>query len=118
MYLLKPKKAALLNSLVLMLLGIISYYYNSTSFTALIPTFLGLVIFSCYAFYEKNNKVFAHIGVTFMLLALLGLFKPIMGAMARSDFYATLRIGVMQLVSFYCMICFIVSFIEARKNNK
>ena len=118
MYLLKPKKAALLNSLVLMLLGIISYYYNSTSFTALISTFLGLVIFLCYAFYEKNNKVFAHIDVTFMLLAFVGLFKPIMGSIARSDIYATLRIGLMQLVSLYSMVCFIASFIEARKNNK
>ena len=117
MYLLKPKKAALLNSLVLILVGIISYYYNSASITALIPVFLGLVIFICYIFYEINNKVFAHIGVTFMLLALLGLFKPIMGSIARSDIYATLRIALMQLVSLYSMVCFIASFIEARKNN-
>ena len=31
--------------------------------------------------------------------------------------YATLRIGLMQLVSLYSMVCFIASFIEARKNN-
>ena len=52
-----------------------------------------------------------------MLLAMLGLFKPIMGAISRSDIYATLRIGLMQLVSLYSIVCFIVSFIEARKNN-
>tara|TARA_Y100000996_G_scaffold126810_1_gene95999 strand:- start:55 stop:411 length:357 start_codon:yes stop_codon:yes gene_type:complete len=117
MNLLKPKKAALLNSTILILIGIIGYYYNSTSITALIPVFLGSGIFLCYLLYDKNNKIFAHIGVTLMLLALLGLFKPIMGAISRSDIYATLRIGLMQLVSFYSIVCFIASFIEARKNN-
>ena len=117
MNLLKPKKAALLNSTILILIGIIGYYYNSTSITALIPVFLGVGIFLCYLLYDKNNKIFAHIGVTLMLLALLGLFKPIMGAISRSDIYATLRIGLMQLVSLYCIVCFIASFIEARKNN-
>ena len=116
MYILDPKKAALFNSSVLILIGIISYYYNSTSVTALIPVFLGLAIFLCYLLYDKNNKVFAHICVTLMLLAFVGLFKPIMGAIGRSDSYAILRIGIMQLISLYSMVCFIVSFISARKN--
>tara|TARA_Y100001970_G_C13925654_1_gene695613 strand:- start:167 stop:523 length:357 start_codon:yes stop_codon:yes gene_type:complete len=118
MNILKPKKAALLNSLVLILLGIISYYYNSTSVTALIPVFLGLAIFLCYVFYEKNNKIFAHLCATLMLLALLGLFKPIMGSVERLDYYAALRIGLMQLVSLYSLVCLVVSFIKARKNNE
>ena len=117
MNLLKPKKAALLNSTILIFVGIIGYYYNSASITALIPVFLGSGIFLCYLFYDKNNKVFAHIGVTLMLLALLGLFKPIMGSISRSDFYATLRIAIMQLVSLYSILCFIANFVEARKNN-
>ena len=117
MNILKPKKAALLNSFVLILIGIISYYYNSTSITALIPVFLGLAIFVCYVFYEKNNKIFAHLCATLMLLALLGLFKPIMGSIERLDYYATFRIGIMQLISLYSLVCFIISFIKARKNN-
>ena len=115
MYLLKPKKAVLLNASVLILVGIISYYYNSVSITALIPVFLGLAIFLCYAFYE--NFFFGHIAVTLMLLAFLGLFKPIMGSIAKSDFYAISRIGVMQLASLYSMICLIASFIESRKKQ-
>tara|TARA_Y100000996_G_scaffold149701_1_gene115268 strand:+ start:1525 stop:1878 length:354 start_codon:yes stop_codon:yes gene_type:complete len=117
MFLLEPKESALLNSLVLILIGMISYYYNSVSITALIPVFLGIAIFLCYVFYEKNNKVFAHIAVTLMLLAVLGLFKPLMGSIERSDIYASIRIGIMQLVSLYSMICFIASFIEARKSK-
>ena len=117
MYLLKPKKAALLNSSVLILIGIISYYYNSVSVTALIPVFLGLAILLSYVFYDRSNKIFGHIAVTLMLIALLGLFKPIMGSIAKSDFYAITRIAIMQLVSLYSMVCFIASFIEARKNN-
>lgn len=114
---LKPKKAAFLNSTTLILVGILGYYYNSTSVTALIPVFLGLAIFLCYLLYDKNNKIFSHIAVTLMFLALIGLVKPLTGAMDRSDVYAMLRVGLMQLVSLYSIVCFIVSFIEARKNN-
>ena len=118
MYFLKPKKAALVNSLVLIIIGLISYYYNSSSVTVLIPVFLGLAIFLCYFFYEKNNKIVAHICVGLMLLAFLGLFKPLMGTISRSDFYATSRVGLMQLTTLFSMICFILSFIKARKNIK
>ena len=116
MHIMEPKKVALLNSSVLIFIGLISYYYNSTSITALIPVFLGLAIFLCYVLYDKNNKVFAHICVTLMLLAFAGLFKPIMGAIGRSDAFAILRIGVMQLVSLYAIVCFVISFIKARRN--
>ena len=116
MHIMEPKKVALLNSSVLIFIGLISYYFNSTSITALIPVFLGLAIFLCYLLYDKNNKVFAHICVTLMLLAFAGLFKPIMGAIGREDTFAILRIGVMQLISLYSIICFIISFINARKN--
>ena len=117
MYLLKPKQAALLNSIILILIGVIGYYYNSVSITALIPVYLGLAIFLCYVFYDKNHKIFAHIGVILMFLSLLGLFKPLMGLIDKSDLYGIFRIILMQLTSFYCIVCFIASFIEARKNN-
>ena len=117
MYFLKPRKAALVNSLVLILVGFFSYYYKSDSITALIPVFLGLAIFLCYIFYEKNNKVFAHICMALILLAFLGLFKPLMGAVSNSDSYAILRVSIMQLISLYSMICFISSFIKARKKS-
>ena len=39
MHIMEPKKVALLNSSVLIFIGLISYYYNSTSITALIPVF-------------------------------------------------------------------------------
>ena len=51
-----------------------------------------------------------------MLLAFVGLFKPIMGAIGRSDTFAILRIGLMQLVSLYAIVCFVISFIKARRN--
>tara|TARA_Y100000814_G_scaffold273711_1_gene231969 strand:+ start:476 stop:616 length:141 start_codon:yes stop_codon:yes gene_type:complete len=45
MYFLNPKKAALVNSLALIIVGFVSYYYKSSSITALIPVFLGSAIF-------------------------------------------------------------------------
>jgi len=40
-----------------------------------------------------------------------------MGSIERLDYYATLRIGLMQLVSLYSLVCLVVSFIKARKKN-
>ena len=116
MLLLSPKKSALLNSCVLIGIGIISFYYAKSP-TALVPVFLGIGIFLCYVFYDKNNKIFAHICIALMSLSFLGLFMPLMNSIGRIDTYATLRISLMQLVSFYSIVCFISSFIESRKNK-
>tara|TARA_B100000401_G_C52628041_1_gene634638 strand:+ start:260 stop:613 length:354 start_codon:yes stop_codon:yes gene_type:complete len=116
MLLLSPKKSALLNSCVLIIIGFISFNYTKST-TALIPVFLGFGIFLCYVFYEKNNKIFAHICIALMFLAFLGLFMPLMKSIDRLDTYATLRISLMQLVTLHSIVCFISNFIESRRNK-
>ena len=114
MILLSPKNVALLNSLTLILIGLMSYIYSS-SWTPLIPVFIGMLILVCYVFYDMNSKLFAHVCVVLMLLAFLGFFKPLMGAVSKSDVYAIVRVVLMQIVTLYSIVCFVVSFIKARK---
>ena len=110
-----PKSALKLNGLVVILVSLISYYY-STSITALIPSFLGLLLIILHFLYDKNNKLIAHIAVLLILLLLVGLYKPMAGAIERGDSFAILRVALMMLTTLYVFICFIKSFIDARKN--
>tara|TARA_A100001011_G_C13926319_1_gene681320 strand:- start:92 stop:433 length:342 start_codon:yes stop_codon:yes gene_type:complete len=109
-----PKSALKLNGLVVIVISLISYFF-STSITALIPSFFGLLLIILHFLYDKNNKLIAHIAVLLILLLLAGLYKPMTGAIDRSDPFAIIRVAAMMLTTLYVFICFIKSFIEARK---
>ena len=113
---LQPKKATLLNSLILIIVGLSSYLATSSP-TALIPVFFGALMMICYMFYDKNNKLIAHICVVLMLLIFISLFMPLNKRIDANDLNGIIRIGIMQLVSLYSMACFITSFIKARKEK-
>ena len=77
----KTYQANLINSLALILMPLWAYLtYEGTaekpeqSITALIPLFLGIILFLCNNGIKKENKVIAHIAVVVTLIALLGLF--------------------------------------------
>ena len=110
-----PKSALRFNSLIVVLIGLISYS-NSSSATALIPVGFGLILFILFMLYDKNNKLIAHIAVLLILLLLVGLYKPFAGAIERGDSIAMFRVGIMKLATIYTLICFVKSFIDARKN--
>tara|TARA_Y100001970_G_C14227015_1_gene856307 strand:- start:599 stop:943 length:345 start_codon:yes stop_codon:yes gene_type:complete len=111
-----PKQAMACNSLVLILIGIIGYFLKSSP-TALIPAVFGVLLLLCYFSYDRNNKVIAHIAVVLMVAVFISLFKPLASRLIDSDIYGIMRIALMQLVTFYSIICFIKSFIDARKSN-
>ena len=102
--LLEPKKAILLNSLVLIIVGFVGYIVKSSP-TALIPVFFGIILVLCYMFYDKNSKLIAHIAI----------FMPLTKRLDSQDIYGILRISSMQIISLYSMVCFISSFLKARK---
>ena len=113
---LSPKKATLLNSTTLILVGLMSYFF-STSSTPLITVILGTLILICYVLYDDSPKLFAHIAILLMFLVFFGLFNPMMRAIGYSDPYAIARVFIMQLTTVYSIACFIVSFINARKKS-
>ena len=119
LFCMKPSKANILNSLTLIVFGIWgSYPYilsGAGSITSLIPLFFGLLLLSLNNGMKKENKMISHIVVLVTLLILVALIMPLKGALERSDTMAFIRVGTMVLTSFFAMITFIRSFIQARK---
>jgi hypothetical protein len=114
----KANKASLINAILLIVLSLWGFSSSETpSITALIPTFIGVVLIVLNNGVKNENKVIAHIAVTLTLLVLFGLIKPFMGSLDRGDYMALLRISIMILSTVIAMIAFIRSFRDARKSR-
>lgn len=118
-------QANLINSLALILMPLWAYLtYEGTlekpnqSITALIPLFLGVILFLCNNGVKKENKVIAHIAVVVTLIALLGLFMPLKAAIAEDRTLSVIRVAIMLLTGMLAMITFIRSFIANRKGKQ
>jgi len=108
--------ASLINAVALVGLGLWGYLGSETpSTTALIPVIIGVLLLLMNGGVKKENKVIAHIAVVLTLLILIGLIKPMMGAMDRGDTMATARVAIMILTTIMAMFYFIKSFRDARK---
>ena len=121
----KTYQANLINSLALILIPLWAYLtYEGTlekpnqSITALIPLFLGVILFLCNNGVKKENKVIAHIAVVVTLIALLGLFMPLKAAIAEDRILSLIRVAIMLLTGMLAMITFIRSFIANRKGKQ
>lgn len=121
----KTYQANLINSLALILMPLWAYLtYEGTlekptqSITALIPLFLGVILFLCNNGVKKENKVIAHIAVVVTLIALLGLFMPLKAAIAEDRTLSVIRVAIMLLTGMLAMITFIRSFIANRKGKQ
>ena len=71
----------------------------------------------CTAGIKNENKAIAHIAVILTLLAVLGLVKPLIGAISRDDIIAIIRVAVMISTNILAMTIFIQSFIRARREK-
>ena len=112
-------RANLINSIILILFPLWAYFTSETpSITALIPTFIGVILFLCTTGIKNENKFIAHIAVVLTLVALVGLFKPLTGAISRDDTIAAIRVVIMMSSSVFAMIIFIQSFIRNRKQKQ
>lgn len=108
----------LINAVVLVVLGLWGYLASDTpSVTALIPVAAGLILAALHKGVSKESKIQAHVAVVLTLIVLAGLFKPLFGSIDRGQVGSIIRVGVMMLTSLVSMICFIRSFIEARKKR-
>ncbi len=110
--------ANLLNAVVLVAMGAWGYFgSDSPSPTALIPVFIGAILFVMTNSVRNHNKVVAHIAVVLTLLIFVALLKPFSAAMGREDSMAMVRVGLMLATSLVAMIYFVKSFIDARKSK-
>ena len=114
----KPYVASFINAVVLIAFGAWGYFASANpSVTALIPVGTGLIILILNFGMRNGNRIVSHIVVVLTLLILVALFKPLLGAVDRSDEVAIFRVAVMILASFYPMLLFIKSFLDARKKD-
>ncbi|HAF28775.1 MAG TPA: hypothetical protein DCG75_06980 [Bacteroidales bacterium] len=114
----KPHISSLINAIVLILLGVWSYFSSEVRpVTALIPVFVGIILLGLNPGIKKENKVIAHIAVVLTILVLIGLVKPLIGAIGRESSMGIVRVILMMVFTVYALITFIQSFIAARKNK-
>ena len=112
----KPYIVSLLNAIVLISIGSWGYIGSeSPSVTALIPVAIGVVLLLLNPWLKKENKIIAHIVVLLTFVILIGLFKPLMGAVDRDSTISIVRVSVMMLFTVIALITFIRNFINVRK---
>ena len=114
----KPYIASLINAIVLIVFGLWAYFgSDDPSKTALIPVAAGIILLVLNIWMKKGSSVVAHIVVVLTLLILIALFKPLIGAIGRSDWLATTRVLVMILSTLFALTLFIKSFVDARRSR-
>ena len=112
----KAHIVSLIHAVALIGLGGYGYLSSDTpSVTALIPVVFGVLLLAMNNGVKKENKVIAHIAVLLTLLIIIGLIKPLTGAMASGDSAAVARVATMIVLGVLAMVSFVRSFIAARK---
>ncbi len=115
----RAHSANFINSISLIMMSLWGYLTSdSPSATALIPTIIGVILLLCYTGVKKENKIIAHLAVLLTLIVLVGLIKPLIGAIDRDDNLAIVRVLIMISTTIFALVKFIQSFIEARKNRE
>ena len=109
----KAHTASRINAIILIVIGAWGYV-ESGSLTSNIPVFIGLVLLLLNKGIKNQNKLIAHIAVIVTLLSFANIM-PLKGALEDGRNDAALRLIIMLTSSFYAMIYFIRSFIQARK---
>ena len=110
----KTYQANLLNSIVLIVLGLWGYF-EVVSPTALIPVFFGIVLLLCNGGVKKENKVIAHIVVLLTLLLLVALVGMRLPKSIDQGGLGLIRVLLMTGTCALSMVYFIKSFIANRK---
>jgi len=114
----KPHISSFISAIVLIFVGAWSYFSSDVrSVTALIPVFIGIVLLVLNPSFKRENKVIAHIAVVLTILVLIGLVKPLIGAIGRDSSMGIFRVILMMVFLVYALITFVQSFIEARKGK-
>ncbi len=114
----KPYISNFINAIFL--IGLSSWGYFSSenpSKTALIPAIIGIILLVCTPGVKKENKVIAHVAVLLTFIVLLGLVKPLLGALERDNNLAVIRVCIMMFTTVFALITFIRNFIDVRKKR-
>jgi hypothetical protein len=112
----KPHFINLVNAIILVVVGFWAYVEKSAP-TALIPVFMGGLLWLQTGKMRNGDKNAAHIAVAITLLTVIGLFMPLRRQMAADDAMGTIRTLMMLSSGFVALYAFIKSFMDARKER-
>jgi hypothetical protein len=112
----KPHKISLIHAIALVALGSFGAM-SSESMTAWIPAVFGVLLLACNRGVKNENKILAHVAVLLTLLIVIGLVKPLQGALGREDTAAAARVATMLGLSVVALATFVKSFMDARKKK-
>jgi hypothetical protein len=108
----------LINAISWVLFGTISYFSTSiTSFTAFIPVVAGIILMLLNRGVRSGSKIPGHIAVILTIIILVGLVKPLLGAIDRGDQLVSVMIIIMMLTGILSMAAFVKEFISVRKKK-
>jgi hypothetical protein len=110
----KPHFVNLLNAFVLIALGGWGYMEKDAP-TALIPVFIGGILWLQTDKIKAGDKTAGHIAVGLTVLAVLGMLMPLRREANMGDTMGVLRSASMLLSSVFAVFAFVQSFLEARK---
>jgi hypothetical protein len=110
----KPHFINLINALTLVVLGGWAYLSKDAP-TALIPVFIGGILWLQTDKIKAGDKTAAHIAVGLTVLAVLGLFMPLRREAAMGDTMGVLRTALMLASSMFAVFAFVKSFMDARR---
>ncbi len=114
----KPYLINAINASILVILGLLGYFgSDTTSVTALIPVFTGIILLLLARSMKNGNRAVAHIVVVLTLLIFISLFKPLTGALGRNDSGAVVRVVIMLVSNIVALVVYIKSFVDARRNK-
>ncbi len=110
----KPHFVNLINGITLVVLGGWAYMSKDAP-TALIPVFIGAILWLQTDKIKAGDKTAAHIAVGLTVLAVFGLMMPLRREANMGDTMGVLRSSFMLLSSLFAVFVFAKSFIEARQ---
>ena len=106
--------ANIINSVCLIVMGLWGYFEVSSP-TALIPVGFGTVLILCTPGVKNQNKVIAHVAVLLTLVILVALAGMRLPKSIEKGGLGLVRVFSMIGTSVLSMVCFVRSFIAARK---
>ena len=112
----KAHTANLINSLILIGLGLWGYY-DTNAQTALIPVFFGIALLIATKGIKENNKIISHSAILFTIIIFIALVGMRLPKSLDQGGVGLYRVVVMSGTSLVAIIFFIKSFIDARKNK-
>ncbi len=110
----KPHFLNLVNALVLVLLGMWAYMEKGSP-TALIPVFIGAILWILTPKMREGDKIASYTAAALTLFIVIGLFMPLRHELHIGDTMGVLRSLIMLGSSLLALSVFVKSFLDARK---